>query len=167
MNLYDSSMPMYAPLDPSMMGGYYQQSLIDPGQYQGGFDYNGWRCGIGNCTWENGDTYEGDWKDNLRHGGGKYVEKEKGFTYIGQWQMDLKHGRGKMICKNGNIIIGSWKKDLEEGLFSVQLDVNSEKEMVIFKDGMRIDLSFKRTYKDIGYYIMSFITMLLFYIGIL
>ena len=91
---------------------------------------------------------------------------EKGFTYVGQWQMDLKHGRGKMICKNGNIIIGSWKTDMQEGLCSVRKDVNSEKEMVIFKDGMRIDLSYKETCKDTTYYITSFIFMILFYGGI-
>jgi hypothetical protein len=76
-------MPLYLDLDPNMMGAMYQQSVIDPGEYSGGVDENGWRKGLGNCKWSNGDFYEGDWKDNLRHGNGKY--SEKGFTYTGQW----------------------------------------------------------------------------------
>ena len=39
----------------------YQQSLIDPGEYNGGLDERGWRTGVGNCKWSNGDNYEGDW----------------------------------------------------------------------------------------------------------
>ena len=39
----------------------YQQSLIDPGEYNGGLDERGWRTGVGNCKWSNGDYYEGDW----------------------------------------------------------------------------------------------------------
>ena len=81
MGLYEASMPMYQPLDPSMMAGCYQLSVIDPGEYNGGTDDKGWRSGMGNCKWSNGDYYEGDWKDNLRHGNGKY--SEEGFTYTG------------------------------------------------------------------------------------
>ena len=74
-------MPMYQPLTQQSIQGYYQMSVIDPGQYEGPVDNRGWRFGNAKCRWENGDYYEGDWKDNLRHGNGKY--SEKGFTYIG------------------------------------------------------------------------------------
>ena len=97
-----------------MVQGYYQQSVIDPGEYNGGIDDKGWRFGVGTCRWNNGDVYEGEWKDNLRHGNGKYTEE--GFTYEGQWQLDLKHGRGKMVCKNGDIFTGTWMHDRLNGV---------------------------------------------------
>ena len=57
-------------------------SVLDAGeQYNGALDVENQRHGIGNCKWSNGDYYEGDWKNNLRHGNGKFTEE--GFEYIG------------------------------------------------------------------------------------
>ena len=39
------------------------------------------RNGVGSCTWQDGSKYEGDWKDNLRHGNGKF--ENDGETYLG------------------------------------------------------------------------------------
>ena len=56
-------------------------SAFDPGQYNGSISNDGLREGLGNCSWNNGDHYEGDWKDNLRHGNGKFTGQE--YTFIG------------------------------------------------------------------------------------
>ena len=54
-----------------------------PGEGYNGPLANNKRNGVGNCTWGDGSSYEGDWKDDLRHGNGKFTyEKE---TYLGQW----------------------------------------------------------------------------------
>ena len=66
MGLYEAFMLKYPPLDPNNMGGYYQQSVVDPGDYTGQFDDKGQRYGIGNCKWSNGSHYEGDLMNNSR-----------------------------------------------------------------------------------------------------
>ena len=50
--------------------------------YNGPLD-NNQRNGVGSCTWVNGSSYEGDWKDDLRHGNGKFKFEEE--VYLGQW----------------------------------------------------------------------------------
>ena len=87
---------------------------VDPGVYDGKLDESGLRHWIGKCKWNNNDTYEGDWKKDLRHGNGKFACED--YTYVGQWQLDLKHGRGKMICNNGETIVGTWMKDKINGI---------------------------------------------------
>ena len=66
-----------------MVQGQYQLCAVDPGQFNGGLNSDGLREGIGNCTWQNGDVYQGDWKDNLRHGNGKFTCQD--YEYVGQW----------------------------------------------------------------------------------
>jgi hypothetical protein len=38
----------------------------------------------GSCTWPNGDTYEGEWRDNRMHGRGVFVWKHKSCRYEGE-----------------------------------------------------------------------------------
>lgn len=54
--------------------------------------------GKGVFKYEEGSSYEGDWKNNQRHGYGTMIwEKKEGgrFQYTGQWKNDMKHGTGK------------------------------------------------------------------------
>lgn len=41
----------------------------------------------------NGDRYQGDWKDNMRHGKGTHYYKSSGHKYLGEWQEDKRHVR--------------------------------------------------------------------------
>ena len=43
--------------------------------------------------YENGDTYEGEWKKGMIEGKGKFIAKN-GDAYEGQWKNDKKHGKG-------------------------------------------------------------------------
>ena len=43
-------------------------TLEDTGSYIGDTDLNGNRNGKGVCTWMDGTTYDGYWKDNKRDG---------------------------------------------------------------------------------------------------
>ena len=36
--------------------------------------------------YKNGDEYEGDWKDDIRHGQGKYRFALSGNEYDGEWK---------------------------------------------------------------------------------
>ena len=48
--------------------------------------------------WPNGDYYEGDFVDGMRHGEGTYVEK--GRRYTGAWRLSQRHGRGVELWDN-------------------------------------------------------------------
>ena len=43
------------------------------GVYDGVHDANGMRQGFANAVLDNGETYKGNWKDNMRDGSGKAV----------------------------------------------------------------------------------------------
>ena len=47
-------------------------------------------------TWPNGDTYEGEYKDDIRNGFGIYKYKD-GNRYEGEWKNDQKNGKGKEL----------------------------------------------------------------------
>ena len=86
----------------------------DPGTYEGAFDANGQRCGVGKCTWSDGSTYEGEWKNNVRDGNGKYNCDE--YEYAGQWAQDMRHGRCKYTRTDKPPIFGSFANDKPNGL---------------------------------------------------
>ena len=48
---------------------------------------------------ENPDTFEGEWKDNLKHGIGKQIYNGKG-TYYGYWEKGLRNGEGVFTYTN-------------------------------------------------------------------
>ena len=43
--------------------------------------------GYGRIIHQDGDIYEGEWKENKAHGKGKYVHLD-GAEYIGNWKND-------------------------------------------------------------------------------
>ena len=101
---------------------------------------------MGKCQWKDGSTYEGEWKNNLRDGNGKYSCKE--YDYAGQWAQDMRHGRCKYIIKSKkgkdgkdtggeNPILGSFENDKANGV------ATQDAKTVLFKNGMRVDLSGK------------------------
>ena len=55
-------------------------------------------CISGDC--ENGKGY---WKD------------EKGNSYDGDWDQNMRHGSGVHYCSNGYIYDGQWKSNVPEG----------------------------------------------------
>ena len=72
--------------------------------------------------YENGDVYEGEEKDGIRHGIGRYYHTD-GAIYEGEWKDDLIHGIGRyyypdgaaenVLCENGKIV-GSTKETLPQ-----------------------------------------------------
>lgn len=58
-------------------------------------------------TFENGDTYEGEFYDNCRDGFGTYLWVN-GDKYIGSWVMDQTHGKGSLMWADGDTYIGDW-----------------------------------------------------------
>ena len=70
---------------------------------------------VGSYVWENGDKYEGTWKDNKRQGKGTMIygnskvwhglgsfTYSKGDKYVGWWDENKKSGEGVFIYANGD-----------------------------------------------------------------
>ena len=79
------------------------------GTYKGSFS-GGNLEGIGRFEYLNGSVYDGDWKDNKRHGMGKFIESDQVTEYNGEWEHDCKHGRGTFLQKDSYVIEGVWNK---------------------------------------------------------
>ena len=72
------------------------------------------RHGRGIMIWDNGDKYEGYWKDDKANGNGELINYN-GDIYIGEWIDDKKNGHGIYKCRNGSYYEGLWKDNIQEG----------------------------------------------------
>lgn len=59
-----------------------------------GYMMRGVREGYGEMEWQNGDSYKGDWHNNVFEGNGLYIYKQQKATYDGEWREGLQHGNG-------------------------------------------------------------------------
>ncbi len=66
-------------------------------------------------VWANGDSYEGEWVNDLRQGNGTKKWKKYGDVYIGKWLNDTKHGYGEYMWSNGDRYLGKWRHGLMKG----------------------------------------------------
>ncbi len=80
------------------------------------------KCLRGNCTngngvylYNDGNKYDGDWKNGKKNGTGTQVFKKKKEKYDGKWHNDKKHGKGKYTYKNGEVYDGDWVNDHRNG----------------------------------------------------
>ena len=65
--------------------------------------------GFGKYIYENGDYYEGEWKNYLRNGKGRLYYKNGKIKYSGDWVNDKREGKGTLCLENGKIeYIGYW-----------------------------------------------------------
>ena len=69
------------------------------GTYTGTFK-NDLKHGKGKYTYKNGDVYEGDFVNGVMTGKGKYTWKESGNVYEGDFLNGEKTGKGKFIWRN-------------------------------------------------------------------
>ena len=76
----------------------------------------GKRHGIGKCVLANKDIYEGEWKQDLFDGKGKYsywnptLAQDKHIQYYeGEWNQGVKHGKGLYIDADGVRNHGTWE----------------------------------------------------------
>ncbi|KAJ1432769.1 hypothetical protein B484DRAFT_447617 [Ochromonadaceae sp. CCMP2298] len=69
--------------------------------------------GFGRALWVHGDSYDGQWRDDMRHGHGIY--KSEGGIYTGQWRADNHHGLGEMRWEDGDSYNGQWRDNHQHG----------------------------------------------------
>ena len=66
------------------------------------------RHGHGKCSWSDGTTYAGEWKDGLMDGNG-VLQFHTGDMYIGSMHINASHGVGVLFQSDGTISSGIWK----------------------------------------------------------
>ena len=69
--------------------------------------------GIATCTAPNGDTYQGDYQDDLRHGKGS--QTLNGNRYEGAFEHDLMQGEGVLTAQTGNRYQGAFRNNAMAG----------------------------------------------------
>lgn len=81
--------------------------------YEGNFK-NGDHNGEGKMTYANGDVYIGWWEYNVRNGQGKMIYAN-GDVYEGEFLNEKYFGKGKMKYANGDIYEGNWRFGKKNG----------------------------------------------------
>lgn len=82
--------------------------------------------GLGTYVWEDGNWYEGYWKEGKQEGKGN-LYLISGDKYFGDWKNGLMHGNGSYQWKAGNFYIGEYKDGKMNG---VGKKYNSESVLV-------------------------------------
>lgn len=88
-------------------------TFADGDTYNGEFK-DDLRNGYGVFIGKNGDKYEGYYKDGKQNGKGKEIFAD-GETYEGEYKEGLRNGYGVYVWKNGNRYEGFWKDDKING----------------------------------------------------
>ena len=81
--------------------GHYKKEYLKDGtletvEYRGGYIF-GKMSGYGTFTWPSGNSYYGQWKNNLRHGTGKVYDSQGVVQYEGTW--DKGELKQEVPCK--------------------------------------------------------------------
>merc|ERR1719186_1900869 len=84
------------------------------GTYEGDRNEADERHGRGKAVLPNGDTYEGEWNNHVRHGQGVYTYQATGSQYIGTWKDGKREGGGEWIHKNHKYV-GGFANDQPHG----------------------------------------------------
>jgi hypothetical protein len=93
------------------------------------------RHGKGKYVYADGAVYEGDWKDGKIHGKGNYLYAT-GDVYEGDFKDDKKHGKGNYVYAAGGVYEGDWMDDMAHGIGKLVL-ANGDAYEGDYKNSMR------------------------------
>jgi len=125
-----------------------------PYKFADGSTYNGqWkdnmRHGFGKQTWADGATYEGEWTENSAAGNGRFMHID-GDVYIGQWINNTASGLGTYYHNNTQTSYhGQWECDLQHG-FGIEVGGEGSKYEGLFRYGSKHG-SGRYTFPDSSY----------------
>ena len=108
--------------------------------YSGGNTYNGFfknnkRHGKGTYLWKDGDKYIGTYyNDDPSYGTYEFSGKWTGDKYIGNFKNWKMHGQGSYYFKDGRKYVGEWKNDNKHGQGTYTW-TNGDKYVGQWKDG--------------------------------
>jgi hypothetical protein len=93
------------------------------------------REGKGVCYYNNGDKYEGEWKNDKKEGTGtcRYCNAD---WYIGLWLNDKREGLGSYHYANGDKYEGGWYNGVKEGS-GLYIKKDGKKLTGVWKNGRK------------------------------
>ena len=59
--------------------------------------------GDGKLIFDNGNSFDGEFKNNKRHGTGLFIWAATGASYKGGWKDGVMHGKGITTNQNGEV----------------------------------------------------------------
>ena len=62
-----------------------------------------------------GETYDGEWYQDMRHGIGLWTQEGTQFRYMGMWKNNRPEGYGILKSQEGDIYEGQFKNGLKHG----------------------------------------------------
>ncbi|KAN0036811.1 hypothetical protein ACTFIV_002124 [Dictyostelium citrinum] len=80
------------------------------GDFYLGYFVNGKKHGKGRLISVSGCQYDGDWKDDMHDGFGRFDENDKQISYQGEWKENERHGKG-ILSDPKSEIKGIWEHD--------------------------------------------------------
>ncbi|TNV80923.1 hypothetical protein FGO68_gene265 [Halteria grandinella] len=83
-------------------------------KFEGTFDAQLFLTGKGKMIAEEGEEYEGEWKQGKFHGPGT-LKKSTGWSFTGYWKEDKMHGSGIETEASGEYCEGVWNENLKVG----------------------------------------------------
>ena len=104
-------------------------------------------------TYDDGSLYEGEIKNNVRHGQGTYLWKS-GDKYVGEWKNGKRDGKGTMYYASGKKYVGEWKKSELHGEGIVYYNDGTSKKLV-YNNGTLVSTlpnNIRKTYDDGSWY---------------
>lgn len=92
---------------------------LGPYKFQDGSTFEGQfklglRHGFGRQVWVDGSVYEGYWMEDKCNGKGRLINSE-GHVYFGDWIDDKAHGKGYFKHIDGTSYEGDWENDAQSG----------------------------------------------------
>ena len=118
--------------DGKGLQGKYRVEFISGNIYEGEHK-NDLRHGIGVFKHSNGDIYSGEYKNGQKSGQGTFIFFN-GDKYIGEWKYNTHNGQGTFTWKNGGSYKGEWENDKFSG-FGIYTYKDGTVKEGIWKDG--------------------------------
>lgn len=95
-------------VDAEWTGTFDEAYSTSDGRYSGQVNASA-RHGQGKMQYHSGDSFEGEWVGDLRHGHGTFTHASNGDTYVGQWVRGCKEGFGVFCYSEGGFKYqGNW-----------------------------------------------------------
>lgn len=108
----------------------------DEGNVYEGELRDGVRHGTGRMEWIDGTVYEGDFREGKIHGSGKMSDPD-GEVYTGTFDSEIRHGYGNLVFQNGDVYEGSFVKGVISGEGSYQEKATGNSYSGLFLKGKR------------------------------